>query len=225
MSSAGGFIARKATRNKEIIDGIKNYSFTASASREFDLYAGQTFLDNILRGGLPISLKTRDGNVVFNVYSRKHGDPERDYNHFVLAPTFFSQGNGNYRDVSQNRRNDVWFNTDVGDSHLISFLNLIQADGYNPLVVKGTTFHVAQPEKIDDLLGRSVREKNRGPLKEFLRKSFSPGIFFNSSIPRRLVLRWTQEHFLVMSWNYAIGRKWLNMGKGSGPTIGPTIWI
>ena len=175
VSSAGGFIARKATRNKEIIDGIKNYSFTASASREFDLYAGQTFLDNILRGGLPISLKTRDGNVVFNVYSRKHGDPERDYNHFVLAPTFFSQGNGNYRDVNQNRRNDVWFNTDVGDSHLISFLNLIQADGYNPLVVKGTTFHVAQPEKIDDLLGRSVREKNRGPLKEFLRKSFSPG--------------------------------------------------
>ena len=63
----------------------------------------------------------------------------------------------------------------MGDSHLTSFLNLIQADGYNPLVVKGTTFHVAQPEKIDDLLGRSVRKKNRGPLKEFLRQSFSPG--------------------------------------------------
>ena len=86
---SGEFIARKADRNKEIIDGIKDYSLTASASREFDLYAGQTFLDNILRGGLPISLKTRDGNAAFNVYSRKHGDPERDYNHFVLAPTFF----------------------------------------------------------------------------------------------------------------------------------------
>lgn len=175
VSSAGEFIARKADRNKEIIDGIKNCSFTASASREFDLYAGQTFLDNILRGGLPISLKTRDGNVAFNVYSRKHGDPERDYNHFVLSPTFYSQGNGNYRDVNQNRRNDVWFNTDVGDSQVISFLNLVQADGYNPLVVKGTTFHVERPEKIDDLLGRCVREKDRGPLNEFLRKRFSPG--------------------------------------------------
>jgi hypothetical protein len=169
------FILRKAARNQEIIEGIKNYAFTASASREFDLYAGHTFLDNILRGGLPVSLKTRQGNAAFNVYSRKHGDPERDYNYFTLSPTFYSQGNGNYRDVNQNRRNDVWFNTDVGDSHVVSFLNLVQADGYNPLVVKGTTFHVEQPEKIDDLLGRRVREDGRAALREFLRKSFAPG--------------------------------------------------
>ena len=169
------FIAQKARRNKEIIDGIKNYSLTRSASSEFDLYAGHTFLDNILRGGLPISLKTRDGDVAFNVYSRKHGDPERDYNHFVLAPTFYSQGNGNYRDVNQNRRNDVWFNADVRDSHVISFLNLIQADGYNPLIVKGATFQVEQPEKLDDLLGRYIKEDSRAALNEFLRKNFSPG--------------------------------------------------
>ncbi len=169
------FIAQKALRNKEIIDGIKNYSLTRSAAPEFDLYAGHTFLDNILRGGLPVSLKTREGDVVFNVYSRKHGDPERDYNHFVLAPTFYSQGNGNYRDVNQNRRNDVWFNTDVRDSHVIGFLNLIQADGYNPLIVKGTIFQIEHPEKLDELLSRCVRENGRVSLKEFLRKGFSPG--------------------------------------------------
>lgn len=170
-----GFIARKALRNKEIIEEIKNYSLTRSASREFDLYAGQTFLDNILRGGLPVSLKTRDGCTAFNVYSRKHGDPERDYNHFVISPTFYSQGNGNYRDVNQNRRNDVWFNTDVGDGHIISFFNLIQADGYNPLIVKGATFHAEQPQQLDDLLARCVKENNRTALKEFLGKNFSPG--------------------------------------------------
>src|SRR3989338_3424807 len=169
------FIAQKALRNKDIIDGIKNYSLTRSASPEFDLYAGHTFLDNILRGGLPVSLKTSEGDIVFNVYSRKHGDPERDYNHFVHASTFYSQGNGNYRDVNQNRRNDVWFNTDVRDSHVIGFLNLVQADGYNPLIVKGTTFQIERLEKLDELLGPCVEENSRALLKEFLRKGFSPG--------------------------------------------------
>ena len=169
------FIARKALRNREIIEEIKNYAFTRSASREFDLYAGHTFLDNVLRGGLPVSLKTGDGDVAFNVYSRKHGDPERDYNYFVLSPTFYSQGNGNYRDVNQNRRNDAWFNTDVRDSHLIGFLNLVQADGYNPLIVKGATFQAEHQGKLDALLYRYVKESGRGALKEFLRKGFAPG--------------------------------------------------
>jgi len=52
-------------------------------------------------------MQTAEGPVSFNVYSRKHGDLERDYNFFMLSPTFLSQGNGNYRDVNQNRRNDV----------------------------------------------------------------------------------------------------------------------
>ena len=43
------------------------------------------------------------------------GDPERDYNFFSIAAEYYSQGNGNFRDVSQNRRNDVFFNKDVGE--------------------------------------------------------------------------------------------------------------
>jgi len=129
-----GFIEAKAERNRAIIEEIKEYCFTRSGSPEFDQYCGQTFLDNVLRGGLPVSVA---GKGVLNLYSRKHGDLERDYNFFVLSPTFFSQGNGNYRDVNQNRRNDAWFNRDVGDTAIIKFLNLVQADGYNPLIIKG----------------------------------------------------------------------------------------
>ena len=139
-STGSGFIEDKAALNRRIIDEIKDYCFTHSASNEFNQYCGQTFLDNILRGGLPISLQTAEGPASFNVYSRKHGDLERDYNFFMLSPTYLSQGNGNYRDVNQNRRNDVWFNKDVKDSSIVNFLNLIQADGYNPLIVKGTAF-------------------------------------------------------------------------------------
>jgi hypothetical protein len=134
------FVNHKALENQEVIDEVKNFAFTNSSDNRFDQCCQQTFLDNVLRGGMPVSVQTKDGNVAFNVFNRKHGDPERDYNYFVLAPTHFSQGNGNYRDVNQNRRNDVWFNRDVKDSSIIDLLNIVQADGYNPLVIKGTSF-------------------------------------------------------------------------------------
>jgi len=173
--SQSSFIKGKATQNKEMIDEIKNFTFTQSALENFNLYAQHTFLDNILRGGLPISIKTSEGNVSFNVYSRKHGDLERDYNFFTIAPTFYSQGNGNYRDVNQNRRNDVWFNTDVRDGHLINFLNLSQADGYNPLIVKGTSFMLEDSKALDALLKKSVNHGDLNQLKEFLCQGFLPG--------------------------------------------------
>jgi hypothetical protein len=174
-SRAIKFIESKAGLNRQIIDEIKGYCFTHSACDEFDRYCGQTFLDNILRGGLPISLQTPEGPVSFNVYSRKHGDLERDYNFFMLAPTFLSQGNGNYRDVNQNRRNDVWFNRDVKDSNLVNFLNLIQADGYNPLIVKGAIFVI----KDEGAIGGIIREfgivQGADKLKGILKKGFMPG--------------------------------------------------
>ncbi len=60
-ATSKGFIEKKAVQNRQIIDGIKDHCFTHSASDEFNQYCGQTFLDNILRGGLPISLQTRKG--------------------------------------------------------------------------------------------------------------------------------------------------------------------
>lgn len=170
-----GFVAAKRNQNKEISDHIKEYVQTISSSQNFDLYTAHTFLDNILRGGLPISIKTKEGNVSFNVYSRKHGDLERDYNHFTVAPTYFSQGNGNFRDVNQNRRNDVWFNPEVRDSHIISFFNLSQADGYNPLVVKGVSFTVTDKQEMKAILKTYIKNGDMPKLEEFLLKSFQPG--------------------------------------------------
>lgn len=169
------YIEQKAKRNKEIIDQIKNYATTRSSSEHLNMYAGHTFLDNILRGGLPVSLKTKEGHVGFNVYSRKHGDLERDYNFFTVAPTYYSQGNGNYRDVNQNRRNDVWFNGNIKDSHLINFLNLSQADGYNPLVVKGTSFSIQDEKAFAAVIERCVTGEAGKSVVEFCQKPFLPG--------------------------------------------------
>ncbi len=112
-----------------------------TGSNIFDAYCRQTFLDNILRGGWPIVFGSGKESKVYYIFSRKHGDLERDYNAFSLAPEFYSQGNGSYRDVNQNRREDVWFNPAVGDFNIRVFMSLIQIDGYNPLVIRGSRFH------------------------------------------------------------------------------------
>lgn len=208
------FIEKKASENKKIIDGVKNFALTKSSSSEFDLYSSHTFMDNVLRGGLPVSIKTSDGHVAFNVFSRKHGDLERDYNHFFIAPTFFSQGNGNYRDVNQNRRNDVWFNADVRSSHLINFLNLSQADGYNPLVVKGTTFSICDGKKLNKILSECVDTKDRDAVREFVQESFMPGDLLKFILVKAIRLNVELKPFLEKILEVCQRRELADHGEG-----------
>mgnify|MGYP001056563874 CR=1 FL=1 len=70
----------------------------------------------------------------------KAGDLERDYNYFSILPEFFSQGNGNFRDVNQNRRCDAFFAPCVGRENVKEFYRLIQSDGYNSLGVEKLTY-------------------------------------------------------------------------------------
>lgn len=172
-----GYIERKLGENIELIRKLKDGIATKSSSEEFNLYAGQTYLDNIMRGGYPEVFKN---GVIFYLYSRKHGDLERDYNKFHLQPTYFSQGNGNYRDMNQNRRNDAWFSPEVKDENIIFFMNLIQADGFNPLVIKGENFLLKSPLDLDKLLMHSAEKKDIDKLERFFKKPFTPGelIFF-----------------------------------------------
>lgn len=195
--TARGFLEKKRVRNHAIIEGIKALAFTHSASREFNAYSAQTFLDNVLRGGLPLSLRTSEGPAVFSVYSRKHGDPERDYNFFKLSPTFLSQGNGNYRDVNQNRRNDVWFNQDLKESALVNFFSLTQADGYNPLIVCGMAFTAEEGEKLDAILKSDVASGDEGVLREYLKKGFMPGELFNFIADNGIRLKVRPREFLT----------------------------
>ncbi|HSA31126.1 MAG TPA: hypothetical protein P5160_04905 [Candidatus Omnitrophota bacterium] len=190
-----GYIKKKCLQNRDIVAGVKNYALTSSARPVFDQYAAQTFLDNVLRGGLPISLKTQDGPVAFNVFSRKHGDPERDYNYFLLSPTYFSQGNGNYRDVNQNRRNDIWFNTDVSDTSIFTFFSLSQADGYNPLVVKGMSFFPESPARLKKILHESL-SGDLSALDPLMEKGFQPGELLAVVDKEGLKLKVSHEKFL-----------------------------
>lgn len=145
--SRPGFATEVVTQNTAIMDDIASMCTTETALPDFDTYSRQNFVDNVLRGGLPYVEQTDAGAVYLPVYSRKHGDLERDYNWFVIPPEYFSQGWGNYRDVLQNRRSDVFFVPQVGMENLWEFVSLIQADGYNPLVVKGRSFRLPEAER------------------------------------------------------------------------------
>ncbi|MDZ7835067.1 MAG: hypothetical protein U5K84_06705 [Alkalibacterium sp.] len=109
---------------------------TKTANKAFDAYVKQNYLDNGIRGGFPVVFENDEAKQVFYLYSRKHGDLERDYNFFSISPEYYSQGNGNYRDMNQNRRLDTFFEPKVADRNLCQFMSLIQLDGYNPLSIK-----------------------------------------------------------------------------------------
>ena len=172
-----GYLENKSKENDALIKGIQRDILTESSLREFNLYAAQTYIDNIMRGGYPLVFKS---GSLFYLYSRKHGDLERDYNKFQLQPTYFSQGNGNYRDINQNRRSDIWFNPEVLDANLIYFINLIQSDGFNPLVVKGESFKIKNASCLLELLKKDTQKENIEKIICFLEKPFTPGelIFF-----------------------------------------------
>lgn len=131
------YFEEKVSEAELLTDELTAAVDTRTADRTFDDYCRYNYMDNVLRGGTPIALP---GGHTFYVYSRKHGDLERDYNFFSMSPEFYSQGNGNFRDVNQNRRCDTFFSPIVGDMNIKSFYSFIQLDGYNPLKIEQIRF-------------------------------------------------------------------------------------
>ncbi len=172
-----GFGKVKRDENTRLVERVKSRIFTASGSAAYDYYCGQTYLDNVLRGGLPAVLTKNGDPLIYYVYSRKHGDLERDYNRFLVEPTYLAQGDGNYRDVNQNRRSDVWFEPRVREANIRTFLNLIQLDGFNPLIVKGNDFHFRKTGASALALRRAFGPKDAAVAADYLKKPFKLGEF------------------------------------------------
>ncbi len=172
-----GYFEIKREENRRLVEGIKAPIFSISASPVYDHYCGQTYLDNVIRGGAPVCLGDKENPFIFYVYSRKHGDLERDYNRFLIEDCYFSQGDGNYRDVNQNRRHDVWFEPRVADANVKTFLNLVQLDGFNPLVLKGTNFYFKKSPQSLKVLLRFFGKKNTALALEYFKRPFKLGEF------------------------------------------------
>ena len=166
---------------KDLTDDVK----TETAYPLFDEYIRQSYLDNFLRGGYPVNLGDENNVIPYYIFSRKHGDPERDYNWFNLEPEYYSQGNGNFRDVNQNRRSDVIFNSFIKDTNIKQFMNLISLDGYNPLVINGSTFTLKNT--IDKkYLSKEILGEVNNKFIDLLSSEFTPGGLINFFVKQNL---------------------------------------
>ncbi len=177
---ANDFIAVNEKMAEELADQLTADIKTHSGVPVFDQYMEQNYLDNFLRGGYPFVFGKEGKKSVVHLFSRKHGDPERDYNFFSIAGEYYSQGNGNFRDVNQNRRNDVFFHNEIGDFNIKTFYDLIQIDGYNPLEVRPSTFSL-KPEfvlEIEQFLKDNIGDQSERLLK-IIDKPFTPGQISN----------------------------------------------
>ncbi len=175
------YFEQKKARADELVHELCRHIRTTTANEDFDAYCEYTYMDNVLRGGYPIRLP---GEKVFYVYSRKHGDLERDYNYFSMLPEFYSQGNGNFRDVNQNRRCDVFFAPFTGRESIHTFYSLIQPDGYNPLGVEKVTYRLE--ERKADAIFAGESEEMRERLRGKLAKPFTPGMLYRElDVPDR----------------------------------------
>lgn len=181
------FIQGKIEEEQLLAGELTNPIHTESADAIFDDYCRQTWLDNVMRGGMPLLL---GGKHTYHVFSRRHGDLERDYNFFVVSPELYSQGNGSYRDINQNRRSDTYFLPKSGEFSIRLFMSLIQSDGYNPLTIQGSNFTLpadAIPALVD--LAGTPDE-----LKQVLSGHFTPGQLMTAALKSDLSI--TPDDFL-----------------------------
>ncbi len=167
------YFTMKKARARELTNTLTDPIDTHTVDTRFDEYCRYTFMDNALRGGAPIRL---GNNKVFYVYSRKHGDTERDYNFFSVLPEFYSQGNASYRDINQNRRMDVFFAPFTGRENINEFYSLIQLDGYNPLGIEKLTYKL--PEDKADALLSDLAPENKALVKALVTGGYTPGALY-----------------------------------------------
>ena len=170
------YFINKKNEAYSIIRNLTNDIDTKTSNVIFDEYCRQSYLDNFIRGGYPTLLDDGKDGVVYYLYSRKHGDLERDYNWFIISPEYYSQGNGNYRDANQNRRNDILFKNYVNEYNIKQFMDLVQIDGYNPLSVNGVTFNICNDLK-DEVIN-TIFKYNDVDFGYMLDK-FTPGSVYN----------------------------------------------
>ncbi|MFA5099352.1 MAG: cellobiose phosphorylase [Candidatus Omnitrophota bacterium] len=209
-----GFLDKKEQLNRSIIEALQDSVRTKSSSWEFDYYCRQTYLDNVMRGGYPTVFKYGGRQMVFYLYSRKHGDLERDYNKFQIQPTYFSQGNGNYRDMNQNRRCDVWFNPDIKDFNVITFMNLLQADGFNPLVVKGATFTLKDVDGFKSAAAGKISSGNMEKIMGVVTRKFTPGELILFIEENNIPLSMSGDEFLDLLMPLAVKNPEADFGEG-----------
>jgi hypothetical protein len=134
----------------------------------------------------------------------------------MIDPTYFSQGPGNYRDVAQNRRNDVTFTPRVASFDIQMFLSFIQADAYEPLTVEAVVFRYEDPAFAAEVAKNVTNdEKSAEVLEKVLNGGpFRPGQLFDLCTQLGINLSVGEEEFINTIVAYAKDRAMAQFGGG-----------
>ena len=183
------------TLNKNTISNILSNFKLRTSNKLLDKYGQLSYLDNILRGGMPKVFDSPNSLPnVYHMFFRKHGDMERDYNDFYLSPEYYSQGNANYRDINQNRRLDVLINPKISYYNIITFVNLLQIDGYNPLVLTGVSFKLIKNKEF--ILNQLLNSYEY--FDDLLKHPYTPGKIVKAIRDRDVQLKIDLEQFISL---------------------------
>lgn len=218
MSSVFSKIGYEIEKRKEadcLAEQFTKDIHTHTAYPVFDQYMKQSYLDNFLRGGYPFVFGKDNNKKVLHLFSRKHGDPERDYNFFTIAGEYYSQGNGNFRDVCQNRRNDIFFNKEIDDYNIKVFAELIQADGYNPLEVRPSSFTLkdSEKDKVYDYVSKACTE-GADKLSIVINKKYTPGLISSCIALNHIELSIPEEELITEILNSSEQHTEAGFGEG-----------
>lgn len=213
--SSKKYLAEKELEADELVNALTADVKTSTARPIFDQYIEQNYMDNFLRGGYPFVFNKDTNKAVVHLFSRKHGDPERDYNFFSIAGEYYSQGNGNFRDVNQNRRNDVFFKKEIGDFNIKTFFQLIQIDGFNPLEVRPSTFTVKpeQKEQVSQLLKDNIKDHSE-KIERIVGQPFTPGQVANGIARFHIDVTCGEDTFLEKLLSYCDQNIEAGFGEG-----------
>ncbi|MGC6456404.1 MAG: hypothetical protein ACON39_04075 [Coraliomargaritaceae bacterium] len=88
------------------------------------------------------------------VFSRRHGDPSRPWNHFTIQTTNdlgkpIVGFQGNWRDIFQNWEALAWSFPHYNTAFIHKFLNATTADGYNPYRITSEGIEWEEPDEED----------------------------------------------------------------------------
>lgn len=212
---ARGYVEEKLAVARSLVESFTKDVWTKTADPLFDKYIEQCYLDNFLRGGYPFVIGRGEDKKILHLFSRKHGDPERDYNFFSIAGEYYSQGNGNYRDVCQNRRNDVFFCPELEDFNVRQFFNLVQMDGYNPLEIRPNTFVIgAEKQAAAKEILRRFLGANAAPVEKVICAPFTPGGITNAIAAYSLAVSGDEEALVEQLLMLAEQQQEAGFGEG-----------
>lgn len=197
-----GFISAARSAAQLLTNAMSERVSMRSGVPLMDNYVKQNYLDNALRGGMPFVLGAGGAGhkpKIYHAFSRIHGDLERDYNNFVIQPSYFSQGPGNFRDVNQNRRCDVLQLPAVHDFNVRQFFSYVQADGYNQLTVATAFFKIRDPWQVKSVTSRLVAPgEGYDVVANILAKPFRPGQLFAEIKAAGVQLMMSREELLEL---------------------------